>query len=52
MQYILQHVLVVTAQYLSSTSERQDRLILCVNGRKRKWLPELFDPNKIIVQSN
>ena len=51
MQYILQHVLVVPSRYLSNKNEEPDRLILYVKGRKRKWLSELFDPNKIIVQS-
>ena len=51
MQYILQHVLVVPARYLSNKNEEPDRLILYVKGRKLKWLSEFFDPNKIIVQS-
>ena len=51
MQYILQHVLVVPVRYLSNKNEDPDSLILYVKGRKRKWLSELFDPNKIIVQS-
>ena len=51
MQYLLQHVLVVPARYLSNTKEEPDRLILYVKGRKRKWLSELFDPNKISIQS-
>ena len=51
MQYILQHVLVAPARYLSNKNEEPNRLILYVKGRKRKWLSELFDPNKIIVQS-
>lgn len=51
MQYILQHVLVAPARYLSNKNEEPNRLILYVKGRKRKWLSELFDLNKIIVQS-
>ena len=36
---------------LASLFRRSCWLILYVKGRKRKWLSELFDPNKIIVQS-
>lgn len=52
MQYILQHVLVVPARYLSNKNQEPDRLILYVKGRRRKWLSELLDPNKIIVLSS
>lgn len=51
MRYILEHVLVVPTRYLSNQNEEPDRLILYVKGRKRKWLSELFNPDKIIVKS-
>lgn len=51
MRYLLQHALVVPAKYLEGRSQKPDRLILYVKGRRRKWLSELFDPNKITVLS-
>lgn len=51
MRYVLQHVLVIPARYLSNPAEGPDRLILNVKGRRRKWLSEFFDPSKVVIQS-